>query len=52
MTTILIEQLDADGNAYRTFTHYVQDESELDYALYRINLAYNMDHTRVTTIRR
>jgi hypothetical protein len=44
---IKIEQLDSNGNVYRTFTKTTR-ESQLDSALERIYRAYNMDHTRVT----
>ena len=47
MIQIKVEQLDKDGNAWRTFT-YTCWPNELEAKLEKIERAYNMDRTRVT----
>lgn len=46
-----IEQIDEDGNVFRTSTVRPSDPDEND-VMVRIGRRYNMDHTRVVRIRR
>jgi hypothetical protein len=47
MDKIKIEQLDHDGNVFRTFSQQV-DRQQLEPALDRISRGFNLMNTRVT----
>jgi hypothetical protein len=45
---ILIQQLDENGNVFRTFTKYVVPPKTVETAMEEIARAFNMEHTKVT----
>ena len=51
MIMVLVEQLDPEGEPFRTFRYHPRDEQQLAVQLARIERAFHMPATRVTVYR-